>query len=218
MYILVAIIGLLTRDRFKPLWGAMLWAVILVIAVVMKYYLVYNYVGSQIVFYATSVNATAEIAVYFVAGVFLWKCEPLHKPRPELGVVAIFILVSMNHSILPFIEGFLLSYAVLAVGFASTPILNAAGRYGDFSYGLYLYAFPMQQASFQLIGNHWGVWPPLLAATAATACCAYGSWHGVEKRALYLKPIKKNGLRGATAQGVQSPALVPLGSETLLDT
>ena len=77
---------------------------------------------------------------------------------------------------------------VLAVGNASTPYLRRAGRFGDISYGLYIYAFPVQQSMIWLFGDRlpWGV--VLLLTMATTALLAFASWHSVEKRALRLKP------------------------------
>jgi len=83
-------------------------------------------------------------------------------------------------------DSLLFAYAVLALGLASTPVLKATGRYGDLSYGLYLYAFPMQQASYQIFRG--GFWLPLFTAAGAAACCAYVSWRLVERRALQMKP------------------------------
>jgi len=58
---------------------------------------------------------------------------------------------------------------------------------GDYSYGLFLYGFPVQQALAALY--------PSLAPDALTALalpvallCAFASWHAVERRALSLKP------------------------------
>ena len=57
---------------------------------------------------------------------------------------------------------------------------------GDYSYGLYIYAFPIQQTLVRLMP---GTEPAaLLAATLPlTLAVAALSWHGVEKPALGLK-------------------------------
>ena len=78
-----------------------------------------------------------------------------------------------------------LSYAVFWLGCAPAPRIARYNRLGDYSYGMYIYAFPIQQ----LIAWH-GVTDPLwnmaLAAPAALAC-AVASWTLIEAPALRLK-------------------------------
>jgi peptidoglycan/LPS O-acetylase OafA/YrhL len=77
---------------------------------------------------------------------------------------------------------------VLAVGNASTPYLRRAGRFGDLSYGTYIYAFPVQQTLIWLFKDRLS-WTAVFALTVATTLAlAFASWHLVEKRALRLKP------------------------------
>jgi peptidoglycan/LPS O-acetylase OafA/YrhL len=187
MYILVAAVGTLLPARLNV---APFWAGLLALMTALKYYLLKIYVGTPIVIYATSLSATVEVGVYFVAGVFLCKCNAFHKPRLDLGIIAIFVL-SVSEAVPAVVDSLLFAYAVLALGLASTPVLKATGRYGDLSYGLYLYAFPMQQASYQIFRG--GFWLPLFTATAAAACCAYISWRLVERRALQMKPLPSRG-------------------------
>lgn len=98
---------------------------------------------------------------------------------------------------LPF-EWFTLPYMVLAFGRMSLPIVRRTARFGDFSYGLYLYAFPVQQAVLS-------VWPqaeyPVLLCTVLTLPLAALSWHFVEKPALAWR-----GRRAASAAEQAPPA------------
>jgi peptidoglycan/LPS O-acetylase OafA/YrhL len=70
-------------------------------------------------------------------------------------------------------------------------ILNHAGKYGDFTYGLYLFAFPVQQmliSSGVARGNPWLLF--LLTMLVITPL-AILSWHLVEQRFLKLKGAVK---------------------------
>ncbi len=80
-----------------------------------------------------------------------------------------------------------LTYAVIYLGFLKLPLLPMAGKYGDFSYGFYLYAFPIQQLSLQLLGSDPGFGAFLFTSFVATFLCAILSWHFVENPALSLK-------------------------------
>jgi peptidoglycan/LPS O-acetylase OafA/YrhL len=78
--------------------------------------------------------------------------------------------------------------AYLVLYLASLPSrLSGFARYGDFSYGVYIYAFPVQQLLVAWMG---GRVPVLLLAAMAlpiVVVLAALSWHLVEKRALSLK-------------------------------
>lgn len=83
-------------------------------------------------------------------------------------------------------------YVVLAVGLSSTRGIRQAARYGDFSYGLYLWAFPVQQ----LVIMKWGVLSTpsnLVLVVAFTLIPAIASWHLVERPALALRERVRRG-------------------------
>ena len=84
--------------------------------------------------------------------------------------------------------------------FAYVPNLHFFNRAGDYSYGLYIYAFPVQQTLRQYIPD---IMPLGLFALASllTLGCAMLSWHLVEHPALRLKKVKFRGLfrRGSAA-------------------
>jgi peptidoglycan/LPS O-acetylase OafA/YrhL len=80
----------------------------------------------------------------------------------------------------------LLTYALLT--FALHPKLRFAAfnRIGDYSYGLYVYAFPIQQALVH-VQRDLGPFALFAAAFVLTLLVAIASWHGMEKPALGLK-------------------------------
>jgi len=77
------------------------------------------------------------------------------------------------------------------------PVIPAA-RFGDLSYGLYIYGWPVEQTVLCL--RPAATWGELfLIAYPAAALVAFLSWHLVEKRALWLK-------RGPLAAARPAPA------------
>ena len=80
-----------------------------------------------------------------------------------------------------------ISTASILLGSRATPILSRAGRYGDISYGVYVYAFGVQQTVLWWVGKAFPFFAGLLAATVLTTLCALASWHWIEHPALRLK-------------------------------
>ena len=80
-----------------------------------------------------------------------------------------------------------LIYAVFWIAYV--PNLHIFNRLGDYSYGLYIYAFPIEQTLRQYIP---AIQPLELffCASLLTLGCAMLSWHFVEHPALDLKKVK----------------------------
>lgn len=79
-------------------------------------------------------------------------------------------------------------YLVLCAAYRSSGGLSRLTSLGDVSYGIYLFAFPVQQVIYELWGGS-GPSPALLALIAFPVAylLALASWHGIEQRALRLK-------------------------------
>jgi peptidoglycan/LPS O-acetylase OafA/YrhL len=110
---------------------------------------------------------------------------PLH---PLLGVAAGLILVASLVYGGFFAAGYpALAYLLLYAACAVPPRLHAVGRERDYSYGIYIYAFPVQQAVAHFGGAAWGLLPYLALCLPAVLLVAAASWHLVERPALALK-------------------------------
>lgn len=82
-------------------------------------------------------------------------------------------------------------YVTFFIAFHPVPVLQDVGRFGDFSYGTYLYAFPMQQLLMEALGHTVTPWILFGMATPLTLLLAIGSWYGVERHLLASKRRKQ---------------------------
>ncbi|KRF07648.1 hypothetical protein ASG88_02135 [Nocardioides sp. Soil777] len=64
-------------------------------------------------------------------------------------------------------------------------------RYGDASYGVYIWAFPIQQTIVHLVGNDTDPWLVTGLATPVVWLMAIASWRYVERPALRHKPRRR---------------------------
>lgn len=143
-----------------------------------------------------------EVGLFFLAGVLL-QCFSVHRRSGRtralvlagaVGLAA--VAFAFDHRLLA--AWLLVPLLAVLVGSASTTGLNRAGQAGDLSYGVYLYAFPVQQVLIASLRDRLP-WSAVLALTvAATLALAFASWHLVEKRALRLKPRLPRALAGPT--------------------
>ncbi|HYC41757.1 MAG TPA: acyltransferase [Noviherbaspirillum sp.] len=134
-------------------------------------------------------NYQYHFALYFFAGACLdlyrraWEEQPL-RLLAAAGVASLaFHLLGMA----PVALLCMLPVLVVFIGTRSTPVLNRFGRFGDVSYGVYIYAFPVQQTVVWMAGKDYPFVPGLLIASGVTLACAFLSWHLVEHPALRLK-------------------------------
>lgn len=126
---------------------------------------------------------------FFLGGVSArqFAAEIDRHRRVIAAIVAACVLASIGLHHARLAEWALLVPTTLWLGKRSTPGLRSAGRFGDLSYGAYLYAYFVQQLIVRM-------WPtvPTFAATAGVAAVvtllvAWCSWHAVEAPALSLK-------------------------------
>ncbi|NTS39854.1 acyltransferase [Flavisolibacter sp. BT320] len=79
------------------------------------------------------------------------------------------------------------SYLLFYFIFSNRIRLHRFARYGDLSYGIYLFGWPVQQLVILYIGKEISFPVSLLLTTVFLLPVAFASWHLVEKPALSLK-------------------------------
>ena len=137
------------------------------------------------------------LALAFAVGALAWVNRDAIPLSPSAAAVALLLLAINPGELLgsPFAL-VLLAYVLLTVALHPKLRFAAFNRIGDYSYGLYVYAFPIQQALVALKGdlNPFGLFA---MAFASTLPVAMASWHGMEKPALGLKSKLGNRLQPA---------------------
>ena len=175
-YLLVPVIGWL-RGRLQVVG----WALFAIASALVT-------IAFHFEFFGARVESAALMWVFFAGGAIARLT--LDRERFRLDIASIIIIIWMT------VVGFFpqygvyaswlaLPYCVLAIGVQSTPVVHRASRFGDLSYGLYLWAFPVQQAVVHFLG----VIPlavDLAIVIPITAALAFASWHLVEHPSMEL--------------------------------
>ena len=129
----------------------------------------------------------AELGAFFISGA-IWAVLPLPTVRVRrlLAMVAASAWVaSLCFGGYSYVQFLALPVLVISFGTLSTPLLSWARTYGDFSYGIYLWGFFVQQTLMALF--HFTLLELMVASIVITYGCGALSWHLVEKQALRLK-------------------------------
>ncbi len=131
-------------------------------------------------------DAWIRLLPMYVAGIVFYKLRGHLSLRPwwiagACAALVLGVVVPFGWTLLFPVAG---TYLVLAFAFHPKIRLHGWSRYGDFSYGTYLYAFPIQQLVMRLIGHAIPALELFTLATPPTLVCAVASWYFVERRFL----------------------------------
>ncbi len=130
-------------------------------------------------------GALIEVPFFLVGALVRWLDERVRDLwRADLAMLffaANWIAATWIEDWNIVVEWVTLPYMAACFGRMSAPLLGEMGRLGNPSYGLYLYAFPIQQL---IVARMPGNPHPILTCAAITLPVAFLSWHLVERPAL----------------------------------
>jgi peptidoglycan/LPS O-acetylase OafA/YrhL len=132
------------------------------------------------------------LLAFFAIGMVLYKLRRTAIFDPRLAALALAGLV-LSVPLRQFIPLFALFGGYLAIYLALEHRLPAisATRFGDLSYGLYIYGWPVAAAIMYASGGRASWWQLFLTALPATAAAAWLSWRFVEEPFLRLKSPRR---------------------------
>jgi peptidoglycan/LPS O-acetylase OafA/YrhL len=176
MYFLVAVLGLMSILKDKKIFNLFFIIICLVYAQ-----------SSNNNFFLMHDLRSAHLALLFILGAFIYVNRDA-IPLNFLTLVGLGILVffTRNYSFTLFVKSIWFAYFVLLLALHPKLRLPSIDHFGDISYGLYIYAFPVQQTFAYLLPSL----QPLnmfIYSLLLTALLAILSWFLIEKPSLRLK-------------------------------
>ena len=122
----------------------------------------------------------AGVAVYFIHTRF-WLSRSI-----ALGcVVGLLLSAPTGHFMV--VSPILAAYPIIYLGMSKAVSLGNATKFGDLSYGTYLYGWPVEQIVRAVAGTILSGPGLFLISLPLAVACGWLSWHLVEKHALALK-------------------------------
>ncbi|HEX7291274.1 MAG TPA: acyltransferase [Conexibacter sp.] len=131
-----------------------------------------------------------------------------------LAVAWAVVAATIGPDAVPLATALALPYVVVLLAYRTSHLVRLPRRMGDYSYGLYIFAFPIQQAVILWLTPSSGL-VTVAVAGSITLALAVASWHFIEAPSLTLKqrirqPLEREGA-AAVAHPLERIALQPDG-------
>ena len=123
---------------------------------------------------------------------YVWRKHIVFSGLTAL-VIAIFLVLAtlyLKSGVVP-IYAVGMPYLILYLAYIPKGVIRQFNKLGDYSYGIYIYAFPIQQSVLYLNPNlSFGMY--IAYSALGTLAMAIFSWHVVEKRCLKFRRHGRN--------------------------
>lgn len=139
-------------------------------------------------FRGVSFSTFSYLFGYFVAGmlVYCYK-DKITINRTLFICFSLLTLISMKYGGFKELFPILGSYLVICIAYSKKIKLYNFSKFGDLSYGLYIFAFPIQQLVTWCYGGKMNVFLHFFISFLICVVLSYASWHLIEKQFLKLK-------------------------------
>ncbi|MGB0886899.1 MAG: acyltransferase family protein [Vicingaceae bacterium] len=126
--------------------------------------------------------------LYFISGSMFYILKQHIKFNIVIAIIAVLIIYgSIDTFIFNIISAILLPYIILTIAFFKPLPFKKIAKHGDFSYGLYLYAFPVQQLVVFIFGENISLVLMIILSFLFSLPLAILSWKLIENPALQLR-------------------------------
>jgi peptidoglycan/LPS O-acetylase OafA/YrhL len=198
-YLIVAVIGLGTLKLTAKLSARIVIFGILAVVLALTYWMTPD----------KAIRDGSGAMVFFMVGAIVAHAKPKLPWWPVIPALLAWEVVGLFAPGVGMTCGWLvIPYCALALGGQSTPVVRRVGRFGDFSYGLYLWGFPVQQAVW-LVAPHAPLVLDILLVLIATGALATASWYLLERRMIALgRVVSLHPDQHRSGEPVVQPALV----------
>jgi len=128
------------------------------------------------------------LSLYFGAGMLFFLFKDKIPLRLSFGLLLLVLwAVSFYFGRGETFAFIFVPYIIFSFVFTPNRILGQTGKLGDFSYGTYIYSFPIQQVIIQLFNANISIGLLMALSFLFTIPFAMFSWFVIERRALRLK-------------------------------
>jgi Predicted acyltransferases len=210
MYFILPCFIFLGKKVFKNIPASVILAVLITISATAIKRLFFA--DARIVFYGTNVGDGLVLAPYFFIGALftLPALKKLLNMQVAAGLWLITSILNLSDFKIEFLLYGVLSYSVFSIALITNPAYGKWFARNDYSYGIYLYGFLVQQLAIYFLNgqaityNYY-----VLISLVVTFVLAFISWYLVEKPAQRLgKRILETGvikgLKGKASESIRS--------------
>ncbi|WP_347987330.1 acyltransferase [Methylomonas sp. AM2-LC] len=131
--------------------------------------------------------------MFFSGATFFILREHITLSHSVFNVFFVALILSLlNKQIFFVVYMITLPYILFYAAYIPAGFIREYNKLGDYSYGVYIYAFPIQQSIAAIVPNI-SVLSMLIISSVITLVLAILSWHLLEKNALKLKGVSSTG-------------------------
>lgn len=182
MYILLAIIGTVLNFSQKKLNRQLLNISFLCIAIIAVIVNIINHFNTLL-----SINFMQLFSMFFVGAAIYTSQNNIYLSSRVFFFLLILLALSLFHKNVFFVTYCIfIPYLVFYLAYVPAGKIRLFNKVGDYSYGIYIYAFPVQQSIIALIPDI-SISAMILLSFVVTFILSFMSWHLIEKKALTMK-------------------------------
>lgn len=128
-----------------------------------------------------------NLGTFFIGGSLLASLgfENIQHKIIIMILSMLVLVLSLYFHCYDFVKHLFFPIVILCIGFIPLPFISAFRRFGDASYGVYIYSFPIQQTLMYFYRMN--TYTLMCTSVVLSVVFGYLSWHLIEKRALHFK-------------------------------